>query len=116
MDSVIADLANLAGVKPYTVILILVILSKVANVGARKIPEDATGWLAVFRKACAIVGAYVPNQITSTYSASDAAKVALALPEKIEEVKATAAVAANTASTLESRVTSVAQAIEGSQK
>lgn len=74
------DLAKLIGVQPSTLVLLLVILVKLANMAARGIPDDATGWLGTVRTICAIVGAHVPSKVTSGVTVNDVARAALETP------------------------------------
>jgi hypothetical protein len=76
------------GLQPST--LLLFIMISAANVGARLIPNDATGALGVLRQICSIIGLYVSSRVSSGVSVNDVAAAALKtppIPEKVEEVK-----------------------------
>ncbi len=78
------DVANLApeiaaalGISPSTMVLLLMIITSAANMGARRIPDDATGALGILRKLCAVVGMHVNTRISNGVTVNDIAKAAL---------------------------------------
>jgi len=82
------DLARLIGVQPTTMLLLLVTITKVANILAKRIPDDAPGWLGTLRKVCAVVGLHTTDRVTAGVSIKDVAKAALdtsPIPEKVAE-------------------------------
>jgi hypothetical protein len=78
--NLVPDLSKLTGVPQGTLLLAIIVIMKAANIGARVIPDDATGWEGTLRKVCAIVGAYVPTRITSGVTVNDVAKAAWETP------------------------------------
>lgn len=81
------DLARLLGINPATLVLLLWIIVQAANVGARLIPNDATGYLGVLRKICALIGLYVSSRITSGVTVNDTAKAVIETPVTARQVE-----------------------------
>jgi hypothetical protein len=68
-----------------TLLLFLFLLVKGANVTARLIPDDATGWQGTVRKIAALIGLYVSSRVTSGVTVTDAAKAAIgAAPAEVK--------------------------------
>ncbi len=84
------DLAKLIGVQPSTLVLLIMIVTTAANVGARLIPNDATGTLGVVRKVCALIGVYVSSRVTSGLTVNDVTAAAAKTPPIDEKAKAEA--------------------------
>lgn len=74
------DLARLLGIQPSTLVLLIFIVVQLANVGARLIPNDATGFWGGVRKVCALIGLYVSSRVTSGVSVNDVTDAALKTP------------------------------------
>lgn len=74
------DIAKLLGLQPSTMILLLFIITQAANLTARAIPEDATGWKGTLRKVCSVVGLYMSSRITPNLTVNDVAKAAAKVP------------------------------------
>lgn len=75
---------------PSTLLAVIVAVIKAADVLARLIPSDATGWLAAVRKVCVFVGIHVSPRVTSGVTSTDVAKATLSFPEaqaKVDEAK-----------------------------
>lgn len=85
-----AQLGTLTGIKPATLVLYIFVIVKLADMGARLIPNDATGFLGVVRKLCAIIGGYVSSRVTGGTTVNEVAAAALKtppIPEVVEETK-----------------------------
>lgn len=82
------QIATLLGVTPETLILLIIIVGTVSNLGAKLIPQSATGWLGAVRKVCAVLGAYVPSRIAPGVTVHDVAKAALETPPIPQQVAA----------------------------
>jgi hypothetical protein len=85
------DLAKLLGIPPSTMILLLMIITTAANVGARVIPDDAKGWKGALRKVCALIGLYVSSRVTADKTVAEVARAALKaqpIPQIVEAEKA----------------------------
>lgn len=74
IEDFIPPIAQMLGVEPATVLLMLGIVVAVANLLGRVIPDDAGGWLGMVRKASKLLGLFVPNRVTSGISVNDTAK------------------------------------------
>jgi hypothetical protein len=84
------DIANLLGVQPSTMLLLLFLLTTAANVVSRLIPDTATGGLLLLKQICSIVGAHVSNRIAPGVTQADVAKAALDTPPIDEKAEAIA--------------------------
>ena len=84
------ELARMIGVSPSTLVLLLVILIKGANVIARLIPDTATGWKGALRSICALIGLHVASRIAPGMTINDVAKAALETPPITEKAVAEA--------------------------
>lgn len=65
IDQLLAIAAAHLGLSPAATVAALGILVGVANLVGKAIPDDATGVLGTVRKACKVIGLYVPNKTTS---------------------------------------------------
>jgi hypothetical protein len=84
--NLVPELAKVTGVPQGTLLLFLFLLVKGANVTARLIPDDATGWKGAVRNVAALIGLYVSSRVTSGVTVTDAAKAAIGVAPA--EVKA----------------------------
>lgn len=74
MDQILNGIASELGLSATTVVLLMFIVSKGADLVGRLIPDDATGWKGFVRKAAKVVGVYVGNRVTQGVSTNDVAK------------------------------------------
>jgi hypothetical protein len=74
MDNIVDAIAAQLGLTGVTLFVILLVTSKVCNLVARLIPEDATGFKAIIRKVCKVVGLYVSSRVSSGVSVQDVAQ------------------------------------------
>jgi hypothetical protein len=86
--TLIPMVADQLGIPPSSLVFYLFVLSGLANVTARLIPDDATGWKATVRKVASIVGVYVSSRVTSGVTVNDVAKAALETPPIPQRVAA----------------------------
>jgi len=77
VTNLIPEIAKQIGIDPTMLVFLFFAIVKLANVLARFIPSDATGWQGVVRKVCAFIGVYVANRITAGVTVSDVARAAL---------------------------------------
>lgn len=90
ISTLAAQIGAVFGLQPSTLLLFIMIITSAANVGARLIPNDATGALGVLRQICSIIGLYVSSRVSSGVSVNDVAAAALKtppIPAKVEESK-----------------------------
>lgn len=80
ISNIAAQIGQIFGLQPSTLVLLLFLVTTAANVGARLIPNDATGALGVLRKVCSIVGVYVSSRVTSGVTVNDVASAAATTP------------------------------------
>ena len=73
VDSIILSL----GVEPAILMGVFALLSLVCRLIGKAIPDNATGWKAVARKVCKVIGLYVSNRVTPHTSVNDVAKRSL---------------------------------------
>ncbi len=90
-SNIAAQIGQIFGLQPSTLVLLLFVVTTAANVGARLIPNDATGALGVLRKICSIVGVYVSSRVTSGVTLNDVASAAAATPAVAANVAAASA-------------------------
>lgn len=63
--NLIRTLADTFGVSPAVMaglLAVLVAISKVAEFVGKLIPDSATGFWAIVRKVCKVIGVYIPNR------------------------------------------------------
>lgn len=84
------DLARLLGIQPSTLVLLIFVIVQLANLGARLIPNDATGFWGGVRKVCAFVGLYVSSRVTGGVTVNDVTGAALKTPAIERKVEAAA--------------------------
>ncbi len=80
LSDLATQLGALIGVQPSTLLLFIMVITTLANTGARLIPSDATGTLGTLRKICAIIGVYVSSRVTSGVTVEDVATAAASTP------------------------------------
>ena len=73
-------LANLLGLQPSTLVLLILIITTAARAIGRIIPDDATGAMAVLRRICSVIGVDVSSRITSGVSMADISRAAYKTP------------------------------------
>ena len=61
---IVESIGGMLGISAGTLAVVLLILRQVAEIGGKVIPDDATGFMALLRKACKVVAGYVPNKPT----------------------------------------------------
>lgn len=88
-DGILKTLSGVLGLTPEGVVLFLVVMSAVANLVSRIIPDDATGWKAVIRKIASVVGLYVSNRVTAGVSTADVSLAAVKTPSIAKKVEST---------------------------
>lgn len=88
IDNIAPQLAQLLGVDPDTLILLIMLVGTIANLGARAIPQTATGFLGGLRKACAVIGLYIPSRIAPGVTVHDVARAAYETPPIPQQVEA----------------------------
>ena len=88
----ISDLVPLVashfGLAPSTLLLFIAMVHLAAKFGSRIIPNDATGFWAVLRNACAVLGVDPSSRITSGVTVQDVAAQALTTPPITQKVEA----------------------------
>lgn len=85
--NLVPEIAKWLGLAPSTLLLIIMVISTIANVLARRIPDTATGWLGAVRTVCKVIGAHVNSRIAPGVTLSDVAKASMAVPRIAENVK-----------------------------
>lgn len=88
MEDLIPQVGRLVGIDPTTFLFYMAVLSMAANVIARLIPNDATGWKGGLRKVCTIIGVYVSSRVSPGVTVNDVAKAAIETPAISEKVDA----------------------------
>jgi len=92
--NLVPDLAELIGVQPSTLVLLIFIVTTVANAGARLIPNDAVGFWGWVRKICAFIGVHVSSRVAGGVTMNDIAAAALKTPSIGSKIVATTGIAA----------------------
>lgn len=88
LDNLAPQLAQLIGIDADTMILLIMLVGTAANLGARAIPQTATGFLGLVRKVCAVIGLYLPSKIAPGVSVHDVALAAYETPPIPQQVEA----------------------------
>ena len=81
------EIARVLGVTPATAALYIFLISTFARAISRRIPDDATGALAVLRVICKVLGVEVESRLTSDVTVKDVAKAAAETPPIEQKVK-----------------------------
>jgi apolipoprotein N-acyltransferase len=66
-------IAQLLGIEGASVLATMAVISLVARLIGKAIPDDRTGWVGILRTVCKIIGLYTPNRVTSQVSVEDTA-------------------------------------------
>lgn len=74
LEDPIPNIAALINVAPSTVLFYLGLICAGANILARMIPDDATGWKGVVRDIAKVVGLYTQNRVTTGVKTGDVIK------------------------------------------
>lgn len=74
IDQMVDWAAAQLGLTGLTLLVALMVLSKAANLAARLIPDDATGFKGALRKVCVVIGVYASSRVTSGVSTADVTK------------------------------------------
>lgn len=77
IESLIPNLAAFFNVEPATLVFLIGVITTAANVTARLIPEDATGWQGTVRDIAKIIGVYVSSRVTKGVTVQDIAKTTI---------------------------------------
>lgn len=77
VTELVDPIAQLLGIEGASVLATLAVVSLVARLIGKAIPDDRTGWVGTLRTVCKIVGLYTSNRVTSQVSVNDVAKVLL---------------------------------------
>lgn len=83
IEKLIPPIAQMLGLDPATLLLLVGVIVAVGNLLGRLIPDDATGVLGIVRKISKFVGLYASNRVSSGLSVNQVARQVL--PE-VEEV------------------------------
>ena len=76
----VPEIAKALGIAPSTLLLMIMVMTTLANVASRLIPDTATGGLAIVKQLLSIVGAHVSNRVAPGVTQADVAKAALETP------------------------------------
>lgn len=79
-NGILAIVASYIGVSVPTLVFLMFAANQIAKFGSRIIPNDATGFWAVLRNICAVVGVDPSSRITAGVTVQDQAKAALTPP------------------------------------
>lgn len=90
LSSLMTALGQQFGIQPSTMVFYLFLLNRAADIIARLIPDNSTGWLAVVRKVAAVIGTHVSSRIAPGVSVNDVATATLT-PAVEKKVAANAA-------------------------
>jgi len=74
LDALVDSIALALGFEGTTLLAIFAVLSLVCRLVGKFIPDDATGFWAVVRRVCKVIGLYVGNRVTRHVSTNDAAR------------------------------------------
>jgi hypothetical protein len=76
-DLVVETIARALGLEGASLLATLAVISLVARLIGKRIPDDKTGWVGFVRDAAKIIGLYTSNRVTSGVSVTDVSKVLL---------------------------------------
>lgn len=79
-EGILPLVAQMIGVAPSTMLMLVLIVMQIANVTARLIPNTATGTLGTIRQIASIVGVYVSSRVQPGVTIEDVAKAAAKTP------------------------------------
>lgn len=68
------------GIAPSSLLFYLAIVTTLANVTARLIPNDAVGWRGTVRTLASVLGVYVSSRVSRGVTVNDVAAAALTTP------------------------------------
>lgn len=71
LQQLVPDLAGWLHLPPSTLLLYIILIGTGSNIVSRVIPDDVTGFWGGVRRLATVLGAYVPNRITSGVTTND---------------------------------------------
>ncbi len=74
LQELIPNVAGFFNLPPESLMLFLIVVSSTANIIARRIPDDQTGWKGVVRDVCSILGLYTQNRVSAGVKTGDVIK------------------------------------------
>lgn len=83
----IPPIAQALGIEPATVLLLAGLTVMFANLFAKLIPDDRTGFLGFVRKICRFIGFAASNRIASGLTVNEIARTTVPIIEHIGEVQ-----------------------------
>lgn len=87
----LAGLADWLGIRPISLLALTLLAMGLFNLAGRLIPDNATGWLGVVRKACKILGIFIQNRVLSGVSVGELALHAAGTAKRADAIATVAA-------------------------
>lgn len=74
IDLILRQVAAAFNLDESSLLAVAIIVSAIANIVSRLIPDDAVGWQAAVRRVTAILGMHVHNRVTKATTTEDMAR------------------------------------------